>query len=303
VLAYFRPETSPEIAATFRRASSRMGVTGAWAHAAANRTTAATPAAGSPTRICSAPAIRSARADVSRGFLARGAGAALILFLGERAAELAVAVEHHFGIAVLQRTGDVHAAATAHFGFGLEQARTVLGGLEMALGPAFLLEAAFDLVAFDRDVDGHLVGRTLGTARDVGAGAGPAIGRGLGGSRADEQKSGQCTGQCNSQHFQKSPLEKVPDCPEHRLRLFLSDRMAGLGDGRKLRFRYRLFEGMAIDRRDQEIFPSPHHQDVWGGPGKTPRQNAIRGGDKEPGRPSRAAADSEPKEVHRIAVA
>src|SRR5260370_17454803 len=119
-------------------ADCRAAATGAASGSTACQPCAPTASAGAhdPTTACNASI--AWRASTSR-----------CLLLRERSAELAVAVEQHLAVAVLQRTGDVHRAAAAKIGLGLEQAAGIPDRLEVALRPPLLLEQALDAVPAD----------------------------------------------------------------------------------------------------------------------------------------------------------
>src|SRR5262245_27139887 len=80
---------------------------------------------------------------------------------------------------------------------------------------------------------------------------------------------------------EKCRSEEIPDRPQHGLRLLLSNGMARARDAHELRFRYRLFEGVAIDRRDQHVFLAPHDQGLGGDAIKPLRQAAIGDGEQQ----------------------
>src|SRR5258708_943179 len=217
-------------ASTMRRTSSssstpakapadcRAAATGAASGSTACRPCAPTASAGAhdPTTACSAST--AWRASTSR-----------CLLLRERSAELAVAVEQHLHVAVLHRAGDVHRAAAAEIGLGLEQAAGVLGRLEVALRTAFLLEQALHAVALDGDVDHHLVGRAFGATGNIRAVTRPGIGGRLGLGRAREQEARDRAGKNNNlRHRNSLPSEVIPDRLEHGGRLLLSDCVPGI---------------------------------------------------------------------------
>src|SRR5436190_14019841 len=144
--------------------------------------------------VADAVQLQPAAPDLPRADRVGGAGT-LAGLLAQLAFELAVAVEHHLGLAVLDGAEDVDGIALAEHRLGLEHAALPQGRLEMALLAALLLELALHRSALDGDVDGHLVAGALAGAANILAGTGPGIDRLLGEGCAGEQRGGENTGE------------------------------------------------------------------------------------------------------------